>query len=84
MGNVVYNSIQYASSSYQFSNKMKIQIYKTTVLFVVKYVSETWCLTLKKKRPKGVCVKGAEEVKAIYGLELIASPNLLRAFRSNK
>jgi hypothetical protein len=58
---VVYNSIQYGSSSYQFSNEKKI--YKSTDLFVVKYVSETWCLTLKKKIDKGFCLQGAEEVK---------------------
>jgi len=49
-GNVCYCSVQNLSSSGLLSKNKKITIYRTMILPVVLYGSETWLLTLREKR----------------------------------
>ena len=46
LGNACYHSVQKLLSSTLLSKNLKIKIYRTIILPVVLYVSETWSLTL--------------------------------------
>jgi hypothetical protein len=46
-GNACYHSVQSLLSSRLLSRKVKVKIYKTTILPVVLYGCETWSLTLR-------------------------------------
>jgi hypothetical protein len=48
-GNARYHSVQSLLSSCLLSKNLKIRIYKTIILPVVLYRSETWSLTLREK-----------------------------------
>ena len=50
LGNACYYSVQNLLSSSLLSKKLKIKIYRTTILPVVPYGCETWSLTLREKR----------------------------------
>jgi hypothetical protein len=45
LGNAGYLSVQYLQSSHLLPRNIKIRIYKTIILPVVLYGSETWSLT---------------------------------------
>ena len=49
-GNACYHSVQNLLSSILQSKIFKIKIYRTIILPVVLYGSETWLLTLKEER----------------------------------
>jgi hypothetical protein len=49
-GNACYYSVQNRLSASLLSKNLKIKIYKTTILPVVLYGSETWSLTLREER----------------------------------
>jgi hypothetical protein len=49
-GNACYHSVQNLLSSRLLSKHLKIRIYKTLILPVVLYGSETWCLTLREEQ----------------------------------
>ena len=53
-GNLCYYAVQTLLTSRILSKNLKIKIYKRTILSVVIYGSETWSLTLRKKRRLGV------------------------------
>jgi hypothetical protein len=46
-GNACYHSVQSLLSSHLLSKNLKIRMYKTIILPVVLYGSETWSLTLR-------------------------------------
>jgi hypothetical protein len=48
-GNACYHSVQSLLSSCLLSKNVKIRIYKTIILLVVLYGSETWSLTLRQE-----------------------------------
>jgi hypothetical protein len=48
-GKACYNSVQSPLSARLLSRKLKIKIYKTIILPVVLYGSETWSLTLREQ-----------------------------------
>jgi hypothetical protein len=48
-GNACYHSVQSLLSSRLLSRNVKVKIYKTIILQVVLYGSETWSLTLKEE-----------------------------------
>ena len=50
LGNACYYSVQNLLSSSLLSKKLKIKIYRTIILSVVLYGSETWSLTLRDAR----------------------------------
>ena len=50
LGNFSYYSVQNLWSSSLLSKKLKIKIYRTTILLVVLYGCETWSLTLREER----------------------------------
>jgi len=47
--NACYYSVQNLLSSSLLSKKLKIKIYRTTILHVVLYGCETWSLTLREE-----------------------------------
>ena len=49
-GNACYHSVQNLLSSRLLSKNLKIRMYRTTILSVVLYGSETWSLTLREER----------------------------------
>jgi hypothetical protein len=49
LGNACYYSVQNLLSSRLLSKNLKIRIYKTIILPVVRYGCETWSLTLKEE-----------------------------------
>jgi hypothetical protein len=49
-GNVCYHSVQNFLPSRLLSKNLKIRIYETIILPVVRYGCETWSLTLRKER----------------------------------
>jgi hypothetical protein len=54
-GNACYHSVQSLLSSRLLSRNVKVKIYKTIVLPVVLYGSETWSLVLREKfKPKTI------------------------------
>jgi hypothetical protein len=50
LGNACYYSVKNLLSSSLLSKKLKIKIYRTTIMPVVLYGCETWSLTLREKR----------------------------------
>jgi hypothetical protein len=48
-GNACYHSVQNLLSSCLFSKNLKMRIYKTIILPVILYGSETWSLTLREE-----------------------------------
>ena len=50
LGNACYHSVQNLLSSRLLSKNLKIEIYRTIILFVVLYGCETWSLTLREER----------------------------------
>jgi hypothetical protein len=48
-GNACYDSVQRLLSSRLLSRNLKVKIYKTIILPVVLYESDTWSLTLKEE-----------------------------------
>ena len=50
LGNACYYSVQNLLSSSLLSKKLKVKIYRTIILPVVLYESETWSLTLREER----------------------------------
>ena len=48
--NACYYSVQNLLSSSLLSKKLKIKIYRTIILPVVRYGCETWSLTLREER----------------------------------
>jgi hypothetical protein len=48
LGNACYHLVQNLVSSHLLSKNVKLGIYKTTILPVVLYESETWSLTLRE------------------------------------
>ena len=50
MGNACYYSVQNLLSSSLLSKKLKVKNYRTIILPVVLYGSETWSLTLREER----------------------------------
>jgi hypothetical protein len=50
LGNACYYSVQHLLSSSLLSKRLKIKIYRTIILPVVLYGSETWSLTLREER----------------------------------
>jgi len=53
-GNACYHSVQNLLSSRLLSKNLKTKIYRTVILPVVLYGSETWSLTLREERKLGV------------------------------
>ena len=53
-GNACYHSVQNILSSRLLSKNLKIKIYRTIILPVVLYGSETWSLTLREERKRRV------------------------------
>ena len=49
LGNASYHSVQNLLSSSLLSKNLKIEIYRTIILFVVLYGCETWSLTLREE-----------------------------------
>ena len=49
MGNACYYSLEKILSSHLLSKKLKVNTYKTIILPVVLYSSETWSLTLREE-----------------------------------
>jgi hypothetical protein len=61
-GNACYHSVQNLLYSRLLSKNLKIRIYKTIILPVVRYGCETWSLTLRKEhRLKVLENRSAEE-----------------------
>jgi hypothetical protein len=54
-GSACYLLVQNLLSSRLLSRNIKIRIYKTIILSVVLYGSETWSLTLREKHRLRVC-----------------------------
>jgi hypothetical protein len=48
-GNTCYNLVQNLLSSSLLSKNLKINIYRTVILYVVLYGCETWSLTLREE-----------------------------------
>jgi hypothetical protein len=65
-GNACYHSAQNLLTSCLLSKKIKIRIYKTIILPVVLYGSETWSLTLREEHRLRVFENRA--LKIIFGL----------------
>jgi hypothetical protein len=55
-GNACYHSVQNLLSSRLLSKALKTGIYKTIILFVVLYGSETWSLALRQEHSLKVFV----------------------------
>ena len=53
-GNACNHSVQNHLSSSLLSKNIKIKIYRNTILPVVLYGCETWCLTLREERRQRV------------------------------
>ena len=49
MGNACYYSLEKILSSNLLSKKLKVNTYKTIILPVVLYASETWSFTLREE-----------------------------------
>ena len=100
LGNACYYSVQNLLSSSLLSEKLKVKIYRTIILTVVLYGSETWSLTLREERrlrvlenrvlrrafgPKRDEVTG--ERRQLYNEELsdlYALPNIVRVVKSRR
>jgi hypothetical protein len=99
-GNVCYHSVQSLLSSRLLSKNFKIRIYKTIILPVVLYGSETWPLTLREEHrlrvfenrmlrrifgPKRDEVTG--EWRKLPNMELhdlYSSPSIIRIIKSRR
>jgi len=98
-GNACYHSVQNLLSSSLLSKNLKIKIYRTIILPVVLYGSETWSLTLREEHrlrvfenrvlrifgPKRDEVTG--EWKKLHNEELnnlYSSPDILRVIKSRR
>jgi hypothetical protein len=66
-GNACYHSVQNLLSSRLLSKTVKVRIYKTIILPVVPYGSETWSLTLRKEHKLRVCENRV--LRRIFGLQ---------------
>ena len=99
-GNASYHSVQNLLSSRLLSKSFKIKIYRTVILPVVLYESETWSLTLREERklrlfenrvlrkifgPRRDEVTG--EWRRLHNEELndlYSSPNIVRVIKSRR
>jgi len=100
LGNACFHSVQNLLSSRLLSTNLKIKIYRTIILRVVLYGSETWSLTLREERklrvfdnmvlrkifgPRRDEVTG--EWRRFYNEELndlYSSPNNVRVIKSRR
>jgi hypothetical protein len=65
MGNACYQSVQSLLSFRLMSRNVKVKVYKTIILRVVLYGSETWTLTLRVEHKKRVFENRA--LRRIFG-----------------
>ncbi|KAJ4431914.1 hypothetical protein ANN_20520 [Periplaneta americana] len=100
MGNVCYYSVEKLLSSSLLSKNLKVRIYKTVILPVVLYDSETWTLTLREEQRLRVFenkvlrkIFGAKrdevtgEWRKLHNAELHAlytSPDIIRNIKSRR
>ena len=100
LGNACYYSVQNLLSSRLLSKNLKINIYRTIILPVVLYGSETWSLTLREERrlrvfenrvlrgvfgPKRDEVTGEWRKLHIEELrDLYSLPNIVRVVKSRR
>ena len=100
LGNACYHSVQNLLSSRLLSKNLKIEIYRTIILFVVLYGCEAWSLTLREERklrvfeikmlrrisgPRRDEVTG--EWRRLHNEELndlYSSPNIVRVIKSRR
>ena len=94
-GNACYHSVQNLLSSRLLSKNLKIKIYRTIILPVVLYGSETWSLTLREERKLRVLRRifgpRRDEVTGEWRRlhneqlnDLYCSPNIVRVMKSRR
>ena len=99
-GNACCHSAQNLLSSSLLSKNMKVNIYRTVILPVVLYGSETWSLTLRKERrlrvfenrvQRGIFGprrnEGTREWRKLHNEELTdlyCSPSIVRVIKSRR
>jgi hypothetical protein len=99
-GNACYHSVQSLLSSHLLSRKVKVKIYRTTILSLVFYGCETWSLTLREENrlrvfenrvlrrifgPKRDEVR--REWRKLHNEELhilYSSPNIIKQIKSSR
>jgi hypothetical protein len=99
IGNAYYYSVQNLLSSRLISKNLKIKIYKTVILPVVLYGSETWSVSLREERRQRIFENRL--LRRIFGPKreedgswrklhndelhsLYSSPNIVRVIKSRR